>query len=70
MSADGRIVGSYLHGLFAADDFRAGYLARLGIAAAPRRHAAEVEAALEALADHVEAHLDVPGLLRVAGVAV
>ena len=70
MSADGRIVGSYLHGLFASDDFRAGYLARLGIAAAPRRHAAEVEAALEALADHVEAHLDVPGLLRVAGVAV
>ncbi|PLL14151.1 cobyric acid synthase CobQ [Tabrizicola sp. TH137] len=67
MSADGRIVGSYLHGLFASDDFRAGYLARLGIAAAPRRHAAEVEAALEALADHVEAHLDVPGLLRVAG---
>ncbi|WGV14649.1 cobyric acid synthase [Fuscovulum ytuae] len=70
ISADGRIVGSYLHGLFAADDFRAGYLARLGIASAPRRHAAEVEAALEALADHVEAHLDVPGLLRVAGVAV
>ncbi|MCZ8154005.1 MAG: cobyric acid synthase [Rhodobacteraceae bacterium] len=70
ISADGRIVGSYLHGLFASDTFRAGYLARLGIAAAPRRHAAEVEAALEALADHVEAHLDVPGLLRVAGVAV
>lgn len=69
MSADGRIVGSYLHGLFAADDFRAGFLARLGIAAAPRRHAAEVEAALEALADHMEAHLDVPGLLRVGGVA-
>ena len=69
MSADGRILGSYLHGLFAADDFRAGFLARLGIAAAPRRHAAEVEAALEALADHVEAHLDVPRLLRVAGVA-
>lgn len=69
MSADGRIVGSYLHGLFAADDFRAGFLARLGIAAAPRRHAAEVEAALEALADHMEAHLDVPGLLRVGVVA-
>lgn len=69
MSADGRIVGSYLHGLFAADDFRASFLARLGIAAAPRRHAAEVEAALEALADHMEAHLDVPGLLRVGGVA-
>jgi adenosylcobyric acid synthase len=63
---DGRIAGSYLHGLFAADDFRAAYLAGLGIAAGSQSHAATVEDALEALADHVEAHLDVPGLLAVA----
>ncbi len=66
ISADGRVSGSYLHGLFAADDFRAAFLSGLGIAASGRGHEAGVEAALEALADHVEAHLDVTGLLALA----
>lgn len=66
ISADGRVSGSYLHGLFAADDFRAAFLSGLGIAASGRGHEAGVEAALEALADHVEAHLDVAGLFALA----
>ena len=66
ISADGRIIGSYLHGLFSSDAFRAAYLARLGIAGSGHAHAATVEATLEALADHVEAHLDVTGLLGLA----
>ncbi len=65
-SACGRIGGTYLHGMFLSDAFRAAFLARLGIAAAPRSHAAAVEATLDALADHLEAHLDVPGLLALA----
>ena len=36
VSADGRVTGSYLHGLFAADAFRAAYLGGLGIAASGR----------------------------------
>jgi adenosylcobyric acid synthase len=64
--ADGRVTGSYLHGLFAEDAFRAAYLTGLGIAASGRSHGAEVEAALDALADHVEAHIDVAGLLALA----
>ena len=64
--ADGRVVGSYLHGLFHQDAFRAAYLAGLGIQAAPRQHGAGIEAVLDALADHLEAHLNVPGLLRLA----
>ncbi len=64
--ADGRVVGSYLHGLFHMDAFRAAYLAGLGIQAAPRQHGAGIEAVLDALADHLEAHLDVPGLLALA----
>lgn len=64
--ADGRVVGSYLHGLFHMDAFRAAYLAGLGIQAAPRQHSAGIEAVLDALADHLEAHLDVPGLLALA----
>ena len=66
ISADGRVTGSYLHGLFQSDAFRAAFLARLGIAAAPRNHAATVDATLDALADHLESHLDVTGLLATA----
>ena len=65
-SRDGRIIGTYLHGLFASDAFRAAYLAGLGIAGSGLRHASLVEQTLEALADHVEAHLDVAGLLALA----
>jgi adenosylcobyric acid synthase len=66
VNADGRVVGTYLHGLFHRDDFRAAYLAGLGIQAAPRQHAAAIETVLDALADHLEAHLDVQGLLALA----
>jgi adenosylcobyric acid synthase len=67
VSADGRVTGTYLHGLFVADAFRTAWLEGLGARVPLRDHAAGVEAALEALADHLEAHLDVPGLLRLAG---
>ena len=66
ISANGRVVGSYLHGMFVADDFRAAFLRGLGITAAGQSHAQGVEDTLEALADHIEAHLDVAGLLALA----
>ena len=66
ISADGRTEGSYLHGLFAADDFRAAYLRGLGARPSGLNYDAGVEAALDALAAHLEAHLDVPGLLGLA----
>jgi adenosylcobyric acid synthase len=66
MSADGRVSGSYLHGMFAGDAFRAAFLSDLGLPAAARDHHAGVEATLDALAAHVEAHLDVAGLLALA----
>jgi adenosylcobyric acid synthase len=66
ISACGRVTGSYLHGLFTSDAFRAAYLAGLGITASGDSHAQGVEDTLEALADHLEAHLDVPGLLALA----
>lgn len=66
VSADGRICGSYLHGLFHMDAFRAAYLGQLGIRTGLRNHGAEIDAVLDALADHLDAHLDVPGLLALA----
>jgi adenosylcobyric acid synthase len=66
ISADGRVQGSYLHGLFAADAFRSAYLARLGVAAANESYGVRIEGALDALADHIEKHLDVRGLLALA----
>jgi adenosylcobyric acid synthase len=65
VSADGRVQGSYLHGMFRDDAFRAAWLAGFGVASVGR-YGAGVEAALDALAAHVEAHLDVDGLLAAA----
>ena len=66
MSRDGRVTGSYLHGMFSDDAFRAAFLHDLGIAAPLRSQSAEVEATLDALAAHLEAHLDVDGLFALA----
>jgi len=66
ISADRRVQGSYLHGLFASDAFRSAYLAQLGFAAANESYGARIESALDALADHIETHLDVEGLLALA----
>ena len=66
ISADGQVSGTYLHGLFADDGFRAAWLARVGVASAPG-YAAGVQQALDDLAAHLEAHLDVDGLLALAG---
>ncbi len=68
VSADGRIAGCHLHGLFASDGFRRAFLARLGGAGDPALdYEARVEAALDALARHLEECLDVARLLEIAG---
>jgi adenosylcobyric acid synthase len=65
VSADRRIAGCYLHGLFASDPFRRAFLARFGAAGAIAFEE-RVERVLEALADHLEACLDLPALLAAA----
>jgi adenosylcobyric acid synthase len=65
-SPDGRVVGTYAHGLFGHDAQRAAWLARLGAAATPRSHDAEVEATLDALAAHLERHVNVDALIALA----
>ncbi|CUH53201.1 adenosylcobyric acid synthase (glutamine-hydrolysing) [Shimia marina] len=66
VSANGRISGSYLHGMFRDDGFRAAWLSALGAEAGQAGYDATVEAVLDDLAAHMERHLDVEALLRVA----
>ena len=65
-SADGRIKGCYLHGLFAADRFRQTYLSEIGKPVVAFDYAAGVEQTLDALAAHLETHFDIDGLLAIA----
>lgn len=58
VSADGRVAGTYLHGVFAADTFRRHYLRRLGLrGAAGSSYRAEVEEALDSIANRLAAVL-------------
>jgi adenosylcobyric acid synthase len=66
VSADGRVSGTYLHGFFAGDAQRAAWLARLGAPASSLSYDALIEQTLDALAVHLEAHLDVDKLLSLA----
>ena len=65
-SFDGRTTGSYLHGMFTDNTFRAAFLTGLGVKASGRNYAADVNAVLTELAAHIETHLDVTGLLALA----
>ncbi len=61
----GRIRGSYLHGIFSSDAFRASYLEQLG-AASDLSYEDGVEDTLDTLAEHLEKHMDLDRLLATA----
>jgi adenosylcobyric acid synthase len=66
VSADGRVIGTYIHGLFADDQQRAAWLKRLGNATAGVAYDDLVEQILDALAAHLAAHIDLDFLLTLA----
>lgn len=66
MSADGQVVGTYLHGLFTNDRQRTAWLRRLGAEPAGIDYEAGIDAILDRLAAHMAQHLDLTGLLRLA----
>jgi len=65
VSADGRVLGTYVHGLFADDRQRAAWLARFQ-GTTTVAYDALVERTLDALAAHLAAHLDLDRLLTLA----
>jgi len=66
ISADGRVIGTYCHGLFADPGLRGALLSALGVTSSGADHATEVDAALNALADHCERHMAIDALLDMA----
>jgi adenosylcobyric acid synthase len=65
-SADGKVFGTYMHGLFAADAFRGKFLESLGIKGGGIDYRAEVERALDEIAADLEKLLDCDALFSLA----
>ncbi|HZK89687.1 MAG TPA: hypothetical protein VFC56_06020 [Stellaceae bacterium] len=66
VSADGRVAGGYLHGMFASDPFRRAFLGRLGAPPSALAYDATIDATLDRLADHLAASLDLDAILAAA----
>ena len=66
ISPDGLVTGTYLHGCFSADGFRQAWLKSLGAAASVFAYEKTIEQTLDALAAHLEKHLDVDAILALA----
>ncbi|OUR78607.1 cobyric acid synthase CobQ [Alphaproteobacteria bacterium 46_93_T64] len=68
ISKDGAIMGSYLHGLFANDEFRTNLINRFRRNDQKlERFEIRIEQTLDHLADHLEKHIAIDRLLEIAG---
>ncbi|MTI17311.1 cobyric acid synthase [Rhodobacteraceae bacterium RKSG542] len=65
VSRGGQIWGTYLHGLFGSDAFRDAFLRGFGASGAVT-YDAQVDSALDALAEHLERTMDLDRLLEIA----
>ncbi|WP_044563292.1 cobyric acid synthase [Azospirillum sp. B4] len=66
VSLDGRVAGTYVHGLFGHDAQRAAWLARWNAAPGLGSYDGTVEAALDELAEAAERHLDLDALWAIS----
>jgi len=66
VSPDGRVIGTYIHGLFAEDRQRSAWLKRLGAGKSEIAYDALVENTLDRLAAHLAAHIDLDRLLSLS----
>ncbi|MGA7451832.1 MAG: cobyric acid synthase [Rhodoplanes sp.] len=66
VSADGGVIGTYVHGLFADDRQRAAWLARFAAGGASVAYEVQVDDTLNRLAEHLARHVDLDRLLTLA----
>ena len=66
VSADRRIMGGYVHGLFQSGGFRRAFLDRLGAASSGADHGPVVDQALDEIAEALERALDIPAIAQIA----
>lgn len=66
ISADGRVMGSYVHGLLASADFRRALLSRLGGVGGGVDYHAAMDGALDAIAAELERRVAIDALLALA----
>ena len=66
VSPDGRVIGTYIHGLFGDDQQRSAWLTRFGAEPSRIAHDSIIEATLDRLAAHLAAHVDIDRLLSLA----
>ena len=66
ISGNGRVFGSYIHGLLASADIRRALLDRIGVTGGAHDYAANVDAALDEIAAELEVHADLDALLAIA----
>jgi adenosylcobyric acid synthase len=67
VSADGRVAGCYVHGLFGVTAARAALVSAIGATPSHDDHAARVDAALDEIASVLESCLDIQALAAIAG---
>src|SRR5262249_57358768 len=66
VSADGHVMGTYIHGLFADDRQRSAWLERLGAGPAAIAYDPLVDETLDRLARHLATFIDLDRLLSLA----
>ena len=67
VSPDGKVMGCYLHGLFASDAFRAAFLERLGVrATSGLAYERQIDSTLDALAGHLESSLNLDAIIQMS----
>jgi adenosylcobyric acid synthase len=67
ISADGRVAGCYVHGLFGVTAARAALVSAIGATPSHDDHAARVDGALDEIASVLESCLDISALAAIAG---
>jgi adenosylcobyric acid synthase len=65
VSASGNVMGTYLHGVFASDEFRRAFLKNLGAKTAQKlEYDRRIDQILDEFAAHLESHCDLDEIAR------